>query len=85
MHVPVRPSPACVVRYGVNGGGGEGGRNHVTHGRSRMTIDPRVPVYNAGTEHVDFSPNRQADIACTKREAKREVLGESHEERAASC
>ena len=31
--------------------------------------------YNPGTEHVRFSPTRP-DVACTKREAKREVFGE---------
>ena len=29
------------------------------HGRTRMSIDPRIPC-NAGTEHVGFSPSRQA-------------------------
>ena len=32
------------------------------HGRSRMTIRPSHPC-NAGTEHVGFSPTRQALLA----------------------
>ena len=43
-----------------------------------MTIDPRIPTYHAGTEHVGFFTD-QANIASTKHEAKREVFGESHE------
>ena len=47
------------------------------HGRSRMTIDPRIPPMPARSTS-GFTD--QADIdSCTKREAKREVLGESHE------
>ena len=38
--------------------GGEGGGSQFVHGRSPMTIDPRIPSY-AGTEHVGFSPTRQ--------------------------
>ena len=35
----------------------------IMHGRSsRVTIDPRIP-YNAGTEHVGFSPTRQTLLA----------------------
>ena len=34
--------------------------------------------YNTGTEHVGCSPDQVA-IACSKREAKRGVFGESHE------
>ena len=26
--------------------------------RRRTTIDPRIPMDNAGTEHVGFSPNK---------------------------
>ena len=44
------------------------------HGRSRrMTIDPRVPTHNAGTEHARLSPTRQTLLVWTKRDAKREV------------
>ena len=35
----------------------------IVHGRSRMAIDPRIPIYNAGTEHVGFSPTRQTVLA----------------------
>ena len=31
------------------------GSTQFVHGRSRMTIDPRIPN-NGGTEHVGFSP-----------------------------
>ena len=48
------------------------------HGRSRMTIDPRIPT-NTGTEHVGFSPTRQTSLAPSAR--RREVFGESHEGR----
>ena len=37
----------------------------VVRGRSRMSIDPRIPSYNTGTEPVGFSPIRQT-YACTK-------------------
>ena len=36
------------------------------HGRSRMTLDLRIhtrPSHPAGTEHVGFSPTRQALLA----------------------
>ena len=46
-HHPPRATP---------GGGGEGGVLDIINGRSRMTIHPRI--YNAGTEHVGFSPIR---------------------------
>ena len=39
----------------------------IMHGRSRMTIDPRIPAMPV-SEHVGFI-TYQADIACTKREA----------------
>ena len=42
------------------------------HGRSRMTIDPRIPA-----EHVGFSPTRQILLAPSAK--RREVFGESHE------
>ena len=32
---------------------------HVMHGRSRMPIEPPPHPYNAGTEHVGFSPTKQ--------------------------
>ena len=38
-------------------------------GRSCMTMDPRIPMYNAGTEHVGFSPTRQT-LLCSKREGR---------------
>ena len=48
------------------------------HGRSGMTIAIRPShSYYAGTEHVGFSPTRQALPAPSAR--RREVLGESHE------
>ena len=39
--------------------GGGGGIPIIMHGHSRMSIRPSHP-YNAGTEHVGFSPTRQA-------------------------
>ena len=45
------------------------GCTHVTHGRSRMTMNPRIAAI-AMTEHVGFSPTRQTN-ACTEREAPR--------------
>ena len=69
------------AQAGRGGGGGVLDRRDVSdlmHRPSRMTIRPSHP-YNAGTEHVRCSPTRQTLIACTKREAKREVFGESHE------
>ena len=41
------------------------GCTHVMHGRSRMTIDPRIPTM-PGRNTSGFTD--QADIACTKRE-----------------
>ena len=46
------------------------------HSRSRMTIYPSHH-YNAGTEHVGFSPTRQTSLAPSAKH--REVFGESHE------
>ena len=39
----------------------EGGGDVLTamHVHSRMSIEPRIPKYNAGTEHVGFSLARQ--------------------------
>ena len=54
------------------------GSKHVVHGRSRMAIDPRVPTM-PGRSTVGFPPTRQTLRACTKRQAKREVLGGSSE------
>ena len=63
-------------------GVGEGrGCHQVMHGRSRRCGHRPSHRYNAGTEHVGFSPTRQTLIACTKREAKGEAFGESHEGR----
>ena len=38
------------------GGGGGGGVHIIMHVRGRMTVDPRIHTYNAGTEHVGFLP-----------------------------
>ena len=46
--------------------GSGGGCTHVMHGRSRMTIDPRIPFCRDGARRV-FTD--QEDIVCTKREA----------------
>ena len=46
---------------------------HGMNGRSRITIYRPSHPYNAGTEHVGYLPTRQTWLACTKREAKREV------------
>ena len=48
------------------------------HGRTGITIAIRPShPYNAGTEHVGFSPTRQALLAPSAK--RREVFGESHE------
>ena len=50
----------------ISGGGeGGGGGTQFVHGRSRMTIDPRIPTM-PGRSTSGF---HQPDIACTKREA----------------
>ena len=49
------------------------------HGRIRMT-NPCIPTYNAGTEHVGFSPTRQTFLAPNVK--RREVFSESHKESA---
>ena len=57
--------------------GGEGGEGtHFMHGRSRMTIDPRIKRYDAGAGHIHRVFTDQADIACTK--AKRERVVQIH-------
>ena len=48
-----------------------GGVLIVMHGRSRRTIDPRIPTMPI-TEHVELFTD-QADIASTKREAPCDV------------
>ena len=58
------------------GGGGGGGCTQFVHGRSRMTINPRI-FTNAGRERVGFSPTRQTLLAPSAK--RREVFGESHE------
>ena len=90
MYIPERVQNVFIVRLSyiwtvlpgkrIDSGKGREGKGVliVMHGRGCMTIDPRIPT-NAGTEHVGFSPTRQTLLACTEREAKREVLGESHE------
>ena len=61
---------------GKGGGGGGGGSILFMNNRSRMTMRPSHP-YNAGTEHVGFSPTRQILRAPSAK--RREVFGESHE------
>ena len=46
--------------------GGGGGGTQFVHGRSCMTIDPRIPTM-PGRSTLVFT--NQADIACAKREA----------------
>ena len=48
------------------------------HNRSRVTIDPR----KAGAEHVGLSPTKHTLLGPSA--TRGEVLGESHEGRAAS-
>ena len=65
-------------RTGVGTGGGSArGCTHLIHGRSRMTIDPRIPTM-AGAEHVGFPPTRRSLFAPSAKKLC-EVLGESHE------
>ena len=56
---------------------GSGGVLDLMHGRSRMTIYPRIPTMPGRSTSGFFTD--QADIDCTKREAKREVSSESRE------
>ena len=42
-----------------------------------MTIEPRIPTYNTGTEHVGFSPTRQTLLVSSAQCPQ--VLSESHE------
>ena len=51
------------------------------HGRSRMTVDPRIPT-NTGAEHVGFSPTRQTLLVAPSAK-RRDVSVESHEGRTA--
>ena len=54
-----------------------GGLLDTIHGRSRMTMDPRIPTLPR-KEHVRFSPTRQTLLAPSAK--RREVFGESHVE-----
>ena len=54
---------------------GRGGTQFV-HGRSRMAIDPRIPVM-PGRSTSGFSPTRQTLLAPSA--THRQVFGESHE------
>ena len=47
------------------------------HGRSDTIIDPRTSTMPMGGERRLFSD--QADTASTKRKAKRDMFGKSHE------
>ena len=72
---------AVTVLIAVIGRGG-GGRVYsiFMHGRTRLTIAIRPShtyTYNARTEHVGFSPTRQALLAPSAK--RREVFAESHE------
>ena len=62
---------------GQSKSGGEGVYSLLMHSRSLDTIDPSH-AYNAGTEHLGFSPTRQ-----TSRAQEREPPCESHEGQAA--
>ena len=66
------PSPRLPL-----GRGGRRGYSIFMHGRSRKTIDPRIPTTGTGTEHVRFSPTTQRLLAPSAE--RREVLGESHD------
>ena len=69
---------ACVVEAcGDAGRGNEGGYRawvevgggtHVIHGRSRATIDSRIPIHNAETGRKGLYSD-QADIGCAEHEA----------------
>ena len=75
-----RVLPLLLTPPGERGAGGLCSRlcSIVMHGRSRMTIwyRPSHP-YDVRTEHVRFSPTRQALLAPSAK--RREVFGESHE------
>ena len=59
-----------------------GGHTHVIHGRSRMTIDPRIPTMPGRNTSGFPSPERHCMHAPSVK--RREVPGESYEGRAAS-
>ena len=54
-------SGAMLVFANTQGGVGRGVLITI-HGRSRMTMDPRIPTM-PGTEHVGLSPTRQTSLA----------------------
>ena len=55
----------------------------IMHGRSRMALDPRIPT-TPGRSARRVTPDQEDIACCINREAKREVLGVSHEGRAVS-
>ena len=64
----------------MGGGGGVLDRRGVLdpmHGRSRMTIDPRVPT-NAGTELVGNPPTRKTLLAPSAKRLGMSMKGELH-------
>ena len=61
-----RPDPQTMTRPVKNQRYGMGGCTQFVHGRSRTTIDPRIPTMPDGARRVFTN---QADIACIKREA----------------
>ena len=72
VHTMIYSIGASRGHYIYWGGGGDRFmRNH-----SLNTIDSRYP-YNAGTEHVGFSPTRQ--ISCSQSAKRCEVFGESQD------
>ena len=63
LDTPARVSAEVHAAFPGEGGGG----TQFVHGRSRMTIDPRIPVLCRDGARRLFT--KQADIPCTKREA----------------
>ena len=63
--VPKREAYERIEKHDI-GRGGAGGGTQFIHGRSRVTIDPRIRSIRDGARRVFTN---QSDIACTKREA----------------
>ena len=64
---------AALLVKPIPGGGGD---TQFRHGRSRMTMNPRIPIM-PGRSTSGFRQNRQTLLAPSAK--RREVFGESHE------
>ena len=62
-----------MIRGGIGGGGG---CTQFVHGRSRMTIDPRIPTMPGRRTSGFYQPDKHCLLAPSAK--RREVFGESH-------